>query len=106
MASSDDEKVGGVKNLKNAEAVKKAGGVSEVDSVDKTAATERVVKTRPSKLQGTRVITSAEREKLFSMITEEADKMFESGVLPKEQKSIVETAVKQVIDASIIEEED
>lgn len=104
--SNDDDKIGGVKNLKEADAVKKAEAVNEVSEVEKTEASEKVIKVRSAKTKNTRVISAKEREKLFTMINEEADKMFESGALPKGQKEIVSKAVKQVIDASIIDDED
>lgn len=104
--SNDDDKIGGVKNLKEADAIKKAQAVGEVSEVEKTQATDKVVKVRGAKTKTTRVISAKEREKLFSMINEEADKMFESGALPKGQKEVVTSAVKQVIDASIIDDEE
>ena len=54
----------------------------------------------------TRPMTAAEREHLFNLIHEEADKMFGPNGLPESQRHTVESAVKMAIDASIVEEED
>lgn len=53
----------------------------------------------------TRPMTAAEREHLFKLIHEEADKMFGPNGLPESQRHTVESAVKMAIDASIVEDE-
>lgn len=75
----------------------KVGSSSQVEKTEKKVAAGRA--RRP-----TRPMTSAEREHLFSLIQEEADKMFGPEGLPQSQRATVETAVKMAIDSSLIEE--
>lgn len=53
----------------------------------------------------TRPMTAAEREHLFSLVKEEAERLFGEDGLPKEKRETVETAVKMALDAAIPEEE-
>lgn len=54
----------------------------------------------------TRVMTAAEREQLLAMVNEEAEKIFGKSGIPDEQRQIIESAVKQTIEAAIIDDED
>ena len=77
-------------------------GVKDVKNVAPTeqkASAQRV--RRP-----TRPMTAAEREHLFRLIHEEADKLFGPNGLPEAQRNQVEQAVRMTIDASIIEEDE
>ena len=51
-------------------------------------------------------ISAEQREQLFQMIDEEADKLFGKGGLPEEKKSSIKGAVRMVIDAGIVDEEE
>ena len=52
----------------------------------------------------TRVMSAAEREQLLAMVNEEAEKIFGKSGIPAEQREIIASAVKQTIEAAIIEE--
>ncbi|MCB0345635.1 MAG: hypothetical protein KDD66_10995 [Bdellovibrionales bacterium] len=77
----------------------KVSDVSDVRGAEKQAKSSRV--RRP-----TRPMTAEEREHLFKLIHEEADKMFGANGLPQSQRATVENAVKQTVDASIVEDDD
>ena len=78
------------------------GAVSEAGNVGATSEKQKAGRTR----RPTRPMTAAEREHLFKLIHEEADKMFGANGLPESHRNIVEGAVQQTIDATIIEDED
>ncbi len=77
----------------------KVGGVSDVKGAKAQSEVKRV--RRP-----TRPMTAAERDHLFKIIHEEADKLFGANGLPESQRHTLENAVKVTVDASIIEEEE
>ena len=83
-----------------------------IDSVSGVDASDEVVKvgsvqgaTGIKEAKKTRVMTSAEREQIFKLVQEEADKLFEQGLIPKEKKNTVIKAVEMAIDSSIIDED-
>ncbi len=76
-----------------------APDVGAVGSIGQRAPASRV--RRP-----TRPMTSAEREHLFRLIHEEADRMFGPNGLPESQRRTLEGAVRITVDASITDEEE
>jgi len=76
----------------------KVGTVGQVAPTTEQQRTARV--RRP-----TRPMTAAEREHLFKLIHEEADKMFGPNGLPESQRRTLEGAVKITVDASMVDEE-
>lgn len=88
-------KVQGMETVSGVTGIKATSGVGGVGGVD------AISKRRP-----TRVMSAAEREQLFSMINEEAEKMFAGGHLSEEQKRVVTSAVKMAVDASIVDGEE
>ena len=77
----------------------KVGSISQVSAASQQA---RVGKVR----RPTRPMTAAEREHLFKLIHEEADKMFGANGLPESQRNTLEGAVRMTVDATIVEDED
>ena len=108
MAKKKDVKIGGVKRTKGATGVEQTESVGEVKGVKKARSVGGVKGVGKAGAGGGKLpITAAERDQLFQMINEEAEKMFEgSSILPEEQKKIVTDAVKMAVDASVIDEED
>lgn len=102
----DDKKIGGIKSTDQTKAIRGTQSVSEVEGVKGASAIgaikggQAIGKRRP-----TRTMSLAEREHLFSMINEEADKMFATGALSKQHKQVVQKAVKMAIDTTLGEEE-
>lgn len=102
-----DKKVGGVKSAKEAadvegtEAVTGVGGVQATTGVGGVKGAGAVGKRR-----ATRTMTMAEREQLFRMINEEADKMFNEQGIPAKQREVLANAVKMAVDVGIIPEDE
>ncbi len=102
-----DKKVGGVKSTKETTGVEGTDLVSGVGNVKATTAVGgigRAGAVGSSRL--TRTMSLAEREQLFKMINEEADKLAQEGLLPKAKRQAVESAVKMAIDAGLLPSED
>lgn len=99
-----DKKLSGVKQTTQATQVAGAEAVTSVTSV-KPASSIGSIK-GPGAIGGrrrpTRLMTIEERQQLLQMVSEEADKMFNSGLLPAEKKEIVTKAVKMTVDAGIL----
>ncbi len=77
----------------------KVGNVGQVKGADKKAAAGRVG-------QNSGPITEEQRQQLYQLIEEEADKLFGENGLPEKKKATIKGAVRMVIDGSIIEEEE
>lgn len=92
-----DDKIKGISKTKSVDQVSK---VKEVSRVSGVKGTEKIALRR-----ATTIMTSAEREKFFKMIEEEADKLANEGVIPKNEKDLVSKAVKMAIDSGIIDED-
>jgi len=99
-------KIGGIKSTGGAKNIEKAGRVSDVGEVEKASAVGGVKGARSVQRKATGVMTKAERDSLFQMIDEEADKLFGEDGLPKKQQEVVQKAVKMAVDASIIDEDE
>ncbi len=52
----------------------------------------------------TRTMSAEEREHLFQLVEEEADKIFGDGGIPESRRQSVKNSVKMAIEASIIAE--
>lgn len=100
-------KITGVKGTGMPEGVERAGAISEVEKAKKTAPVAGVRGLGAlGKARATRIMSSAEREAIFHLIHEEADRLFGKGGMSARQREVVETAVKMAVDAAIIEDED
>lgn len=75
------------------------GEVGEVGSAKNASGVARV-------RQATRRMTTEEREHLFRLVQEEASKMFGPNGFPESKRESVEGAVRMVIDAAQVDEED
>lgn len=107
MAKDDDKKIGGVKGTKvttaveGTELVGSVTGVKATTGVGGVSGAGAVEKRRP-----TRTMTLAEREELFQMIDEEADKLFGDAGMTSAKRELVKTAVRMAVDAGILPEDD
>ncbi len=99
-----DKKIGRVNPADVTREVEQTHGVTDVGSVK---APGRVKGTGPlsgsGKRKATKVMTLAEREELFKMVSEEAKRIFPQGTLPEHKRELIEGAVKMAID-SVLEE--
>lgn len=101
----DDKKVGGVGSrsttVRGTESVSEVTKVKATSGIGGVKGAGAIGKRRP-----TRVMSLAERQELFNLIDEEAEKMFASGALPAEKKQLVQQAVKMAVDSGLMEEEE
>jgi hypothetical protein len=99
-----DKKVSGVRSTKEASQIESTGAVSGVSEVKATAGVSGVggVGAISGKRRATRVMSREEREQLFNMIREEADRLVEEGAIPASQRQVVKEAVLMAVDSGII----
>lgn len=106
MGNDDKKKIGGIGSTKQTGGVQKTGGVSEVDEVKKAEAVKGASAAGGvSKRRSTRTMTPSERDALFAMIDEEAEKLFGTSELSEEHKEVARKAVKMAVDAATIDDE-
>ncbi|MFN4896464.1 MAG: hypothetical protein ACK5GN_02210 [Pseudomonadota bacterium] len=91
-------KTGATKGVKATEAVSEVDRVKGADAVKGVSAISRVQAT-----SGISSIRFEQREKLLSMVSQEAEKLAAQGIIPKSQREVVEKAVQMVIDAALVE---
>lgn len=102
-----DKKIGGVQSTTSTSAVEGTevvGGVAGVKATSGVGGVEgagAVNRRRP-----TRTMSLAEREQLFQMINEEADKLFGEGGMSPTQRNVVKNAVRMAVDAGLVETEE
>jgi len=103
----DGKKVGGVDKAAPTDQIKETESVSELSSVKKASGVAPVSSTgKAGQTRSTRTLTHKEREKIFAMIEEEAEKLFkDSDISPGQQKTIAD-AVKMAVDSGLIDEEE
>ncbi len=102
-----ENKVGKVGASQSTKGVKSTEAVSDVDKVKATSAVGRVSAVSGVGAAGAiGKITLDQRDRLMSIVSEEAAKLAAQGVIPHNQREIVEQAVKMVIDASLEENSD
>lgn len=102
-----DKKLDKVKGTKDTESVKGSGSVSGVENVKGAGGVGGVGKVGAvGKRRATKVMTLAEREELFKMINEEAEKLFGGGDIPEAQKEVVKNAVKMAVEAGLLDKDE
>lgn len=97
---ADEKKIKGITGTQKTDSVDKLQGVDEVkkaESVKGIKATQGIALRR-----ATTLMTSAEREKFFKMIDEEAERLAAEGAIPKRDKNIVTKAVKMAVESGIL----
>ena len=109
MAGKKDDKdgVGKISRTGATKGVKATEAVSEVERIKGTEAIKGV--SAISRVQATTGVNSIrfdQREKLLSMVSQEAEKLAAQGLIPKSQREVVEKAVQMVIDAALVEKTD
>jgi hypothetical protein len=106
MAGKNDDK-DGVKRINKTGAtsgVKATEAVSEIERVKGAEAVKGVsAVSRVKATTGVGSITFEQRDKLFSMISQEAEKLASQGLISKNQREVVEKAVQMVIDGALVD---
>lgn len=93
--------------------VTRTGGTRGVKATDAVSEVERVKGAQSVKgvsavsgVRGTTGVTGIrfeQREKILSMVSQEAERLAAQGIIPKSQKEVVAKAVQMVIDAALID---
>ena len=105
------DKKSGIDKVKETSATDIIKKVSKVDTVDEVAPVSKVggVKhaTGVKSARLPRELTVKEREQLFKLVDEEADKLFSgpTAIAPK-RKKLVQEAVKMAIDSGLMDDAD
>jgi hypothetical protein len=103
----DNDDVKRVSATGSTKGVKATSGVDEIDKVAGASAVKGVSAVHGVKgASGVSSIRFEQREKLFSMISEEASKLAAQGIIPNNQREVVERAVQMVIDATLLDQEE
>lgn len=95
------KKIGGPKGPKVHSST--AVSTTKVDSVKSVSKTSGVSGATAIGSAGGK-ISPAQREAIFGIVHEEADKLFKSGAIAPEKRKLVEDAVKMAIESGILEE--
>ena len=102
-----DKKVSLVGSTTEATGVQGTEGVSGISSIRPTSGVRGIGGPAGiTRRRATRIMTPAERDQLFNMINEEAEKLEAQGILPTRQKETVSKAVKMAVDSGIVEDDD
>jgi hypothetical protein len=100
----DDKKVGSIRSSGSTKGVKATESLSEIDKVKGALGVQGVSGVSGvGKTGAVGAISSEQREKLMTIVTEEAQRLAAQGIISKSQREVVEQAVKMAIDASLIE---
>ncbi len=100
-------KIGGISGTGSSKGIEKASNIGHVDQVKKTdaiAGTGAIGGV--SNRKPTTLMTAADRQRLFSMIDEEAEKLLGQSGLSPEHRKAVQDAVKMAVDAATVDEEE
>lgn len=101
--SGKNDSVGGVGSLRSSERVKSTENVEQVKGVESASSVSGVGRVGGSSpRRATRVMSLEEREKLFAMIEEEAEKLLGSAKIPASKRQLVTDAVKMAVDTGLM----
>ena len=98
---SNDKKIKGINKTNALGNVQKTEAISQVN---KTGRVGEITGISGASRMPTREMTFEEREQILKMVEAEAEKLFANSKIPQAQRSAIEMAVKQTIDAAIIDE--
>lgn len=102
-----DKKIGGVqsttetKSIGATTGVEGVGGVKSISGIGGVGASSKIGRRRTTK-----ILSAADREHLFKMINEEAEKLFGASGMSSSERNVLADAVKMSIDAGIVEDEE
>lgn len=102
---SDNGKIGAIQGSRGAETVQRPESVGTIGEVKATSSVGSIKGPGGVKRRPTRIMSSDERNDLFRIINEEADKLFEGSKIPEEQRKALKEAVKMAVDSGLVEEE-
>ncbi len=100
---SNDKKIKGINKTDALNSVRKSEAISQVNKTSKVGAITGVSST--SRMP-TREMSFQERSELLQMVEQEAEKLFSNSKIPQAQREAIELAVKQTIDAALVDSGD
>lgn len=100
---SNDKKIKGINKTDALNSVRKSEAISQVNKTSKVGAVTGVSGTNR---MPTREMSFQERNELLQMVEQEAEKLFSNSKIPQAQREAIELAVKQTIDAALVEASD
>lgn len=102
-----DKKISGVTSTTETSGVQGTEGVTGIGGIRATSGIGGVGAAGGiGKRRATRLMTAAERQQLFHMIDEEAEKLAKEGIIPKRQQDTVSKAVRMAIDSGVLDDEE
>jgi hypothetical protein len=102
-----DSKVKGIGSSKQSKEIERLRSVEDIKEIEKAKTVEAIKGAIGiSGVRTTRSISPSEREHIFKMIQEEAEKLFPDGSIMSAKKEMIKSAVKMAIEAGILDEED
>ena len=102
-----DKKVDHISSTTRAREVQGTQNIEEVEKVEKTGSISGVGGVRGvGKAGAVSAMSFEQRERLLSLISEEAGRLTKEGAIPQSQRAVVEQAVKMVIDAALLDLKD
>lgn len=109
--AKDKKNSGEIDKIKETGASEIVKKISKVDSVDEVAPVTKVGGVKQAGgVSGARItkeMTTQEREQLFRMVDEEADKLFATTTsIGAKRKKLVQDAVKMAIDSGLLDKPD
>jgi len=103
----DSDEIKRVSASDSTKRVKATDSVSEIDKVQGASSVKGVSGvSRVKQASGVSSIRFDQREKLFSIAREEAQKLVAQGIIPQSQREVVERSVQMVIDAALLDPQD
>ena len=99
--------VSGVTGTTGAKSIEHLSAVSHVEKTEKTSAISAIKGIDSSvKTHSIGEITSANKEKIFQMLHEEADKLFKTTKITEKKRNVIEKAVQMAIDSAVVDEKE
>ncbi|MCB0321731.1 MAG: hypothetical protein KDD60_12465 [Bdellovibrionales bacterium] len=108
MAENDEKKKGvkAIDKARKSTAIHQVDAVEDVKGVQKTEGVGKVQRSTTAGVGGEeRALRYEDRERLLSLVDEEATKLLGKSSLPKKQKQIIQEAVRMAIDAALVQSE-
>lgn len=110
MAQKDNDKnsaISGVTGATSTQSIEHLSAVSHVEKTEKTSAISAIKGVDSStKTHNIGEVTSENKEKIFKMLHEEADKLFRTTKITEQKRNVIEKAVQMAIDSAVVDEKE
>jgi hypothetical protein len=102
-----DKKIDGISATQSSSKVKPTESVSEVDRVKGATHVQGVSRIKGvGRTQAVDGIEFEQKAKLFGIVAEETEKLVAQGIVPKNQREVVEQAVRMILDGALLNPHD